>query len=599
MSRTRFIPCLLLVFAVVSSSCTRVTCGEDTEFVGNQCVPVEGDAWSETDAGTDTGLDAGTDTVDAGTDTVDTGTDTDTDADADTDTVTDTDVVDTDTDTDADTDIDTDPACAIYVSTDGDDGQSGESWADSLASIEAGIAATLGSDCSEVWIEVGEYRPMTSNGFVLTEGVTLRGGFAGDEVHEAHRSPGDRSVLIGVLADGSDLRVDVVTAAHNTTIDGLVIRDGLYGVRVEEWESHFTLHDSVITGNEGGLFLADSEVVITDSHLSDNETSAIRVQNADLSVMGCWFEENGGGVNHGGAIYFDGDKSLTVIDSTFFRNDAFIGGAIYAFGDGTVRIQGSRFEQNAYRLQPGAASQGGALYAVGATAATGLRLEISASTFEQNSAREGGALYIDQGVNAIVSGSTFQRNAADFAGGAIYFVVYLHEAVVQNSVFAYNRANDVGSTIAAWDLEALHLDHVLIEPDPSQAPPVPPVWFHRLPPDGGSGARITNSILWSSGAPLFTPGDVPIAIDSSVVTNGCPTWGDVSCTDVLDVEPDLCGTLPCPSSPLIDAANPEARSADELDLNGNGDTTELLPVDKLGRPRVIGAGPDIGPYEHP
>jgi hypothetical protein len=591
MRRARFIPCLLLlVFALLPASCARVACGEDTELVGNQCVPVEGDVWSDTDSGTDTDLDADTDTVDT-----------------DTDTVTDTDVVDTDTDadsdsdsdTDIDTDIDTDPACAIYVSTDGDDAQSGESWADSLASIEAGIAATLGSDCSEVWIEVGEYRPMTSNGFVLTEGVTLRGGFAGDEVRAADRSPGDRSVLIGVLADGSDLRVHVVTAAHNTSVDGLVIRDGLYGIRVEEWESHFALHDSVITGNEGGLILADAEVVITDSHLSDNESTAILVQNSDLSVMGCWFEENGKGVTYGGAIYFEGDNTLTVIDSTFFKNDAFVGGAIYALGDGTVRIKGSRFEQNAYRLQPGAASQGGALYAAGATASTGLRLEISASTFEQNSALEGGALYISTGVNAIVSGSTFRRNAANFAGGAIYFVVYLHEAVVQNSVFAYNLANDVGSAIAGWELEALHLDHVLIEPEPTQAPPVPALWFRHLPNEGGPGARITNSILWSSGEPLFTAGEVPVAIDSSVVTNGCPTWGDVSCANVLDVDPDLCGTLPCPSSPLIDAANPAARSADELDLNGSGDTNELLPVDKLGRPRVIGAGPDIGPYEHP
>src|ERR1700733_9591697 len=51
-------------------------------------------------------------------------------------------------------------------------------------------------------------------------------------------------------------------------------------------------------------------------------------------------------------------------------------------------------------------------------------------------------------------------------------------------------------------------------------------------------------------------------------------------------------------SPALDGGDASLLPPDTFDLNGNGNTTEPLPVDWRGLPRVSGAGLDIGAYEH-
>lgn len=53
-----------------------------------------------------------------------------------------------------------------------------------------------------------------------------------------------------------------------------------------------------------------------------------------------------------------------------------------------------------------------------------------------------------------------------------------------------------------------------------------------------------------------------------------------------------------PGSPALDAGDASLLPKDLLDLNGNGNTSEPLPVDQRGLPRVSGAALDIGAYEH-
>ena len=53
------------------------------------------------------------------------------------------------------------------------------------------------------------------------------------------------------------------------------------------------------------------------------------------------------------------------------------------------------------------------------------------------------------------------------------------------------------------------------------------------------------------------------------------------------------------SSPALDAGDPSLLPQDLWDLDLDGDTTEKLPVDLSGAPRIQGAGLDLGAYEGP
>ncbi len=55
--------------------------------------------------------------------------------------------------------------------------------------------------------------------------------------------------------------------------------------------------------------------------------------------------------------------------------------------------------------------------------------------------------------------------------------------------------------------------------------------------------------------------------------------------------------LPLPDSPAINAGDPANLPADTFDLDGDGNTSEPLPVDQRGFPRVVAANFDIGAVE--
>ncbi len=131
-------------------------------------------------------------------------------------------------------------------------------------------------------------------------------------------------------------------------------------------------------------------------------------QNATLRVTGSRFEENGG--HRGGAVANRGN--LEIANTGFFRNTAEYGGAINDLdrrASSYAVISNSEFEQNS-------AGVGGAI----SNSSGGVqKLRVLGSVFKGNGAKYGGALFTNAGgIN--VNGGSFSGNTAEFTGGAGY-----------------------------------------------------------------------------------------------------------------------------------------------------------------------------------
>ncbi|NIP87391.1 MAG: hypothetical protein GTO03_18295, partial [Planctomycetales bacterium] len=142
--------------------------------------------------------------------------------------------------------------------------------------------------------------------------------------------------------------------------------------------------------------------------------------------------------------------------------------------------------------------------------------------------------------------------------------------------------------------------------------------------NAGSDPVLANCILWgntaSQGAQIHNSNSAPV-IGYSLVGGGCPAGS--TCDQVIKGNPrfvdadgpdNIVGTRDDDlrlqaRSPAVDAGDNGAVPADSLDLDGDGDIIEPIPLDRDGSPRFvdipgrpdIGVGPppivDMGAYE--
>jgi len=119
---------------------------------------------------------------------------------------------------------------------------------------------------------------------------------------------------------------------------------------------------------------------------------------------------------------------------------------------------------------------------------------------------------------------------------------------------------------------------------------------------------ITNCILWDNVAPIGS--QLSLSWSSATVAH-CNLQGGQEAVQVeyestltwvdgnIDADSRLTqqGRLSI-GSPCIDAGDEAALPSDTADLDGDGDTTESLPVDVDGDPRVAWCAVDMGAYEH-
>ncbi len=247
----------------------------------------------------------------------------------------------------------------------------------------------------------------------------------------------------------------------------------------------------------------------------------------------------------------NGGGMLNVAGSPTLSNVTFTANSANDYGGGMHNEAGSLTLVNV-TFAGNSGGGGGGLSAIGGNT-TLINVVVSGNL--------GRGMYLEQG-QATLTNVTFASNAApshaglEVTGGA--------SAMIQNSIF-WRNYDDCGNCAQS---------QINIEADSSAT-----ISYSLVEASGGSGQ------YWNTN--LGTDGGGNIATDPLFVT-------PINPSDAPTVASDL--RLQA-GSPAINAGSSAALPADTLDLDGDGDTSELLPLDLAGNPRVQGAGVDMGAYE--
>ncbi len=267
----------------------------------------------------------------------------------------------------------------VFVDPSASGRASGLSWEDAFPSLQHALEQAVTD--YEIWVAQGTYHPMEGPGmrhdgayasFKLRDGVSLYGGFAGNENHRAARDPLRNPTILSGMSGQSDVPqthhlVTAVSLGADSVLDG------------------FTL-----TRARG----APPSGIIPSLH--------------------------------GGAIYIDA-ASPTIVNCRFHDNESrFTGGAGAWIGAGSAPVF---FACEFIRCDSGS-NRGGAV-----RAATGSAPDFESCIWHGNQAVRGGAIGIDPGADVRVINATISGNTASHAGGGIWNggTLFLGNSIVWNN----------------------------------------------------------------------------------------------------------------------------------------------------------------------
>lgn len=401
---------------------------------------------------------------------------------------------------------------------------------------------------------------------------------------------------IPVVLGGTELLIsdelEIVGLGKDQTI---IDAAGLSRV-VSTGETTSQLSGLTLTGgasDNGGAILNRGDMTLVDCNIGNSTAmgwgGGILHFRSTMTLFRCNIYGNVSGED-GGGIYSGFDTLLTLTECSVTSNvvtgDSEHGGGI--FGRQTVVMQDSIISGNQVA---GAGSDG-----AGVCAAV---LKMSGCTVLGNSgAQEGGGLL----------GSTMELiqckilGNSSYAGGGISVYTY-GTATLTDCLVVGNTALVVGGGICNSSGSTLEVTSSTVCANVSDrdAGGIESSYGALLLSNTivalNSNADGVADVRGSSSGSNNIVGSYPVFIRDP--DNGGDGWGDIlSTTEVDESANDDYGDLRLrPGSPAIDAGDNALLPSDGFDLDNDGDTTEHIPYDLYGNPRVIGAAVDIGAYE--
>lgn len=489
----------------------------------------------------------------------------------------------------------------IYVSTTGNNENDGFSWQTAKASVTTAYDMAQSGD--QIWVAAGAY----AGGFAIKAGVKIYGGFAGNETALSQRNFKTNVTTIG---GGIHTQEYGERPDRDTVIDGFTITGGnaCYGGGIFIYNASPTISNNIITENTaasydtyscsmsgfyfdrygcgGGIFCYDSSPLIMNNVISNNTAN---FQNGIQQIGSDYWGGLGGGIFcHGGYPVIIGNTitnniaggafweefeefchEVEICDpdchmewicepGTFSRSNPGCGGGIYTSGEGYVA--NNVLSENKARQSWGYgysedSGNGGGMFV------ENNNLSIFGCVFQGNAAGNGGGLFLNLGNGSTITNCTFAGNKA-YTGGSVFSQGY--SATINNfynNIFAFNS---VGLYLSNEGTSNFLYNCV-------------------------NNEVIDGAYNWSTGNIIADPQFVH--------------QPDLNANDFGDLRL-------LPSSPCIDAGDNSFVGLDEQDIDDDGNTNELMPIDIARKNRFFdepavadsGAGSapiiDIGAYEY-
>ncbi len=538
----------------------------------------------------------------------------------------------------------------VYVDVDAPAGGEGGSWAEAYRSLHQALsAATLEPAIEEIWVAEGVYTPDRGLGdrddaFELVSGVSLYGGFAGNETSVDERVPGAHPTVLSGDFAGDDViqfptRVGageipplpgfqnyeenahhVVTGfdlIEPVTFDGFIVRGGNAdfdgalmtgggGMLIER--SLFTLSncrfefnrcgwDEPDTGGLGGaVFLRVGEYLVTECEFLTNRGmnggalaiyAPSETETVTCTVTDCAFTGNFAEQQVAGALWSAAARELIVTDCSFTGNFAQYGGAIV---DQEPRQPASKTFLRCTFVDNRSLVQAGAIWHFRLSTIPDTEKALFQDChFENNSTSGGvGGGLLLWSIDATVIRSRFVGNSAVWGGGVCQVQSPVHSRAgaldVFGSLFHGNEATN-GGAVATSRCDALRIGgNTFTENSATGSGGAVNV------AQGGVAAQVSNNVLWNNdvngdqseaGQIAGEPRDMTFCLVQGLVD---PGEGNID-GDPLFVNPGVGDFRLGPGSPAIDAGDNSEVPADVGDLDDDEDRTESLPEDFAGEPR--------------
>jgi hypothetical protein len=305
----------------------------------------------------------------------------------------------------------------VYVNDTAIDGlNNGSSWEDAFLNLQFGLAeARSAPDDVDIFVAGGTYYPVDPEDpenvtvternarFEIPDGVSLYGGFAGDE-----QAP-------------LDVLVQRDLASNATVLSGNIDRAPEISGEIDSSNNSYT----VVTIN------ADVEAAI----------DGVTITGGNANGTGATITFSGGG------IWVFSGADVTIVNSTITGNTASSsGGGVYVAGNGDATIVYSTISGNTSSAS-GPAQGGGGVYVAGNGDATIVNSTISGNT----SSAAGGGVNVSNDSTAAIINSTIRGNRAqsDFAGGGGGIFSGVSGSVdIANSTVSGNATGDRGGGVS-------------------------------------------------------------------------------------------------------------------------------------------------------